>query len=121
MPRDFIRAEAGVEAAHDNRHATFPILARDLIRAFRGVGLDADCDQIRPLIEGDQFHPIIVEANLDILWRESRERRGGQWLHLPGSNVASIAGMTANTGVDDGDPHEARLSSNDAEETADER
>src|SRR5207253_1074772 len=58
MLRDLVWPQRRMEAAHYDWHATLSIFRRNLIRPFRGVGLDAHCDEIGRLLERNAFHPI---------------------------------------------------------------
>src|SRR4029453_684241 len=105
---DFVRAERGMEAAHHHRYAPPSILAGDLVGALRRVGLDADCHQIRGLVERDLLHAIVVEADVHVARRETRDRRRRQGLHLPGPDVA-LALATPDARVDERESHRRLL------------
>ena len=102
---DFVRAEAGMKASHDDRHAAPPVLAGDLVGAFGGVGLHAQRDEVGRFVEGDGFHPIIVETRGHVARGQPGQGRGGQRFHLPGAHVATITPPTADTRMDNGQFH----------------
>ena len=75
------------------------VFAGDLVGAPRGVGLDADRDEVGRLVERDLLHPIVVEAHVDVRRRQPGDRRGRQRLHLPGADVA-LPGAPADARMD---------------------
>ena len=117
MLRDLVGAQRGVKTAHHDRHAAPPVFGRDLVGALGGVGLDADGDEIGGRVERDRLHAIVVEAELDVFWREAGERRGGQRLHLPGADVGAVAAMAADARMDECDFHRTAASDSGAAST----
>jgi hypothetical protein len=104
VSRDLVRAQAGVESAHDHRHAAPAVFRGDLVGALGGVGLDGQRDQVRRLVEGHLLHPVVVEADVDVLRGEAGNEGGRQRLHLPGPDVG-LALSPADAGMDQRKPH----------------
>jgi len=102
-----------VEPAHDDRDAAPPVLARDLVRAPRRVGLDGHRDQIRGRVEGHALHAVVEEADLDVLRRQPGDDRVGQGLHLPGPEEA-LPGAATHGGVDQREPERPHRASAEA-------
>jgi hypothetical protein len=96
--RGFVWTQRRMESTHDDGHAATAILARDLIRAARGVRLDADRNQIGRLVERYPFHPVVMEADVDVRRRQPRDRRRRQRLHFPRSQVP-LSTTPADAGV----------------------
>ena len=102
--RDFIGTQRCMEPTHDHRHATTAIFAGDLIGTLRRVRLDADRDEVRRLVERDQFHAVVIETHVHVSGRQSREGGGGQRLHLPRADV-TLPGAAADARMDDREFH----------------
>ena len=101
---NFVRHQRGMKPAHDNGHPAPTVFRRDLVGAFGGVGLDRNGDEVGGVVEGNGFHPVVVEGGLDLKWRQRLQRRDRQRFHLPGAHVI-LALAAPDRGVDESDFH----------------
>ena len=80
-----------------------------LAGAARGVGLDAQRDEIGRLVVGNSLHAIVIEADVDIPRCQAGDRRRRQRFHLPRTEVA-LSLAAADARMDEREPHDAARS-----------
>ena len=90
-----------MKSTHDDGNAATAEFTGDLIGTARCVGLYTEGDKICWFLKGNFLHAVVIKPNVYIIWRQTCNQRGGQWLHLPTPHIP-LAFSPTYTRVDDG-------------------